>query len=134
MSNNNYKFGNIYGPVQTGDGTQFNAGRDQNIAGDFTYGRVPPEIIDAVTELRRALEGLRLTAGERDKAERDLAAIEGATRREPNAKTVSSHLLSFAAGLKEAGALASAGTSIAMSIAKIAHWLGPLGAAVYALL
>ena len=44
------------------------------------------------------------------------------------------HLRSFTANLKEAGALATAGVALAESIAKIAHWLGPLGAAALALL
>jgi hypothetical protein len=38
----------------------------------------------------------------------------------------SHHLQSFTANLKEAGALATTGVALAESIAKIAHWLGPL--------
>jgi pSer/pThr/pTyr-binding forkhead associated (FHA) protein len=43
------------------------------------------------------------------------------------------HLRSFTAGLKEAGALAAAGVTVVESIARIAHWLGPVAAGVLAL-
>jgi hypothetical protein len=143
MADNRYTFGNVQGPVQTGDGTQFNAGGHQYVAGghqnivggdQVVHDSVPQDIIEAVTALHKVLKEMRLTAAERDRAERDLAAIEGAMRRKPDTRAVSRHLQSFATGLKEAGALASAGTSLAMLIEKIARWLGPLGAAVHAVL
>jgi hypothetical protein len=55
-------------------------------------------------------------------------------RRDPDMRAASSHLQSFTSGLREAGALASAGTSLAESIAKIARTIGPMAAGVVALL
>jgi hypothetical protein len=144
MGDRNHRSGNINGPVQMGDGVQFNAGRDQFVAyrdqyvagrDQVVHDRETREVIAELACLRQALKELRLTSGERDRAERELTAIEGAMdSREPDTTAVEGHLQSFTAGLKEAGALASAGTSLAMSIGTIAHWLGPLGAAVIALL
>ena len=37
MGEERYRFGNVQGPVQTGDGVQYTAGRDQNIAGRDQY-------------------------------------------------------------------------------------------------
>ena len=55
-------------------------------------------------------------------------------RPDPDTTTASRHLQSFTTGLKDAGALAASGVALAESIAKIAHWLGPLAAGVLALL
>lgn len=82
-----YAFGDVHGPVQTGSGQQYTAGRDQYVAGP-----------------------------------------------EPDTKAASQHLQSFTTNLKEAGALATAGVALVEGIAKIAQWLGPLGAGVLALL
>jgi hypothetical protein len=79
--------------------------------------------------------GLRLTEAERSSAERDLQGLEEAVAGpEPDTKAASQHLRSFTANLKEAGALATAGVALVEGIAKIAQWLGPLGAGVLALL
>jgi hypothetical protein len=139
-----YRFGNIQGPVQTGDGAQYTAGRDQyvahgdqNVAGrdQVVHAATSREVLAELANLRQALAELRLTAAERADAERDLTAMETAVRNpEPDTTAAGSHLHSFAAGLRDAGALASAGTSLAESIGKIAQWLGPLGAAALALL
>jgi hypothetical protein len=127
MGDERYSFGNVQGPVQTGDGVQYTAGRDQNVAGRdqvVVHGEAGREILAELASLRQALAGLRLTA-----------AVEQAVRQpEPDTGATSRHLQSFTAGLKEAGALAVAGTALVESIAKIAHWLGPLGASVLALL
>jgi hypothetical protein len=138
MGDERYSFGNVQGPVQTGDGVQYTAGRDQNVAGRdqvVVHGEAGREILAELASLRQALAGLRLTAAERASAERELEAMEQAVRQpEPDTGATSRHLQSFTAGLKEAGALAVAGTALVESIAKIAHWLGPLGASVLALL
>jgi hypothetical protein len=44
-----------------------------------------------------------------------------------DATATAGHLRSFAAGLEEAGALASAGSDVIESIGTIARWLGPVG-------
>ena len=137
MGEERYRFGNVQGPVQTGDGVQYTAGRDQYVAGRdqvVAHGQTR-EVLAEVASLREALAGLRLTEAERSSAERDLAALEEAVDRpDPDPTTAGRHLQSFTANLKEAGALAAAGVALAESIAKIAHWLGPLGAGVLALL
>jgi hypothetical protein len=144
MGEERYRFGNVQGPVQTGDGVQYTAGRDQNIAGRDQYvaGRdqvvaqgQTQEVLAELAGLREALAALRLTGPERSSAEQDLAAMEEAVDRpDPDPATAGRHLQSFTTTLKEAGALATAGVGLAESIAKIAHWLGPLGAAALALL
>jgi hypothetical protein len=137
MGDEHYRFGNVQGPVQTGDGVQYTAGRDQYVAGrdQFVVQGEAAQVLADLAELREALAGLRLTEAERAGAERDLESMEEAVRRpEPDAAATSRHLQSFTAGLKDAGALAAAGVSVVESIARIAHWLGPVAAGVLALL
>jgi hypothetical protein len=138
MGEERYRFGNVQGPVQTGDGVQYTAGRDQYVAGRdqvVVHGQAN-EVLAELAGLREALAGLRLTEAERSSAEGDLQAMEQAVGRpDPDTTTASRHLRSFTTtGLKDAGALAASGVALAESIAKIAHWLGPLGAGVLALL
>ena len=85
MGEERYRFGNVQGPVQTGDGVQYTAGRDQNIAGRDQYvaGRdqvvaqgQTQEVLAELAGLREALAALRLTGPERSSAEQDLAAME----------------------------------------------------------
>jgi hypothetical protein len=137
MGDEHYRFGNVQGPVQTGDGVQYTAGRDQYVAGRdqvIAHGEVG-EVLAELATLREALGGLRLTETERSSAEQDLASLEEAVDRpEPDAAAASRHLQSFTANLKEAGALATAGIAVVEGITKIAQWLGPLGAGVLALL
>jgi hypothetical protein len=137
MGEERYRFGNVQGPVQTGDGVQYTAGRDQYVAGRdqvVAHGQTR-EVLAELASLREALSGLRLTEAERSSAERDLAALaEAVDRPDPDPAAAGRHLQSFTANLKEAGALATAGVALAESIAKIAHWLGPLGAGVLGLL
>lgn len=136
MGGERYSFGNVAGPVQTGDGVQHISGRDQYIAGrDQVVQRDGGEVLAELANLRQALAELRLTAGERAGAERELEAMEGALRgRGPDTEATSTHLHSFTSGLKEAGALASAGNGLGESIARIARALGPVAAGVLALL
>jgi hypothetical protein len=137
MADDRYHFGNVQGPVQTGDGVQYTAGRDQYVAGrdQFVVHGEAGQVLAELAGLREALAGLRLTEAERAGAERDLEAMEEAVRRpEPDTAAAGRHLQSFTAGLKDAGALAAAGVTVAESIARIAHWLGPVAAGVLALL
>jgi thiamine monophosphate kinase len=137
MGEERYRFGNVQGPVQTGDGVQYTAGRDQYVAGRdqvIAQGQAG-EVLAELSSLGEALAGLRLTQAERSSADQDLQAMRDAVDRpDPDKGAASRHLQSFTTGLKDAGALATAGVTLAESIAKIAHWLGPLGAAVLALL
>jgi hypothetical protein len=140
----NYRFGTVSGPVQTGDGNQYTAGGNQYVAGGNQYVAGRDQAVSAgssramlaeLDAIRAALAELRLTAAERAAAERALTAMrEELGRRGPNTAAASRHLQSFTTGLKEAGALASAGASLAESIGKIARWLGPLAAGVLGLL
>jgi hypothetical protein len=138
-----YAFGDVHGPVQTGDGQRYTAGRDRYVAGRDLYhdnsvrvegdydpwdelfrGRGIGRVLMAVGGVV-ALAGLRLTETERAGAERDLEATEEAVRR-PEPDTAAAGRQSFTAGLKDAGALAAAGVTVVESIARIAHWLGPV--------
>jgi hypothetical protein len=71
---------------------------------------------------------------------RDAGGIAGLAERYssrspgPDTAAAGRHLQSFTAGLKEAGALAAAGAAVVESIARVAHWLGPVAAGVLALL
>ena len=130
MADERYRFGNVQGPVQTGDGVQYTAGRDQYVAGrdQFVVHGEAGQVLAELAGLREALAGLRLTEAERAGAERDLEAMEEAVRRpEPDTAAAGRHL-------KDAGALAAAGVTVAESIARIAHWIGPVAAGVLALL
>jgi len=128
MGDTNITFGAVHGPVQTGDGVQLTAGRDIHLGGSR-------EVLDEVAQLRTALAGLSLTQAQRRRADTELTGMEHAiSGSHPDAAAVGGHLESFVAGLKKAGALASASTSLLASISSIARWLGPLGVAALALL
>lgn len=144
MSGDRYDFGGVQGPVQAGDGTQYAAGRDQYVAHGDQYVAGRDQVVSAgpnrelraeVANLREELAELRLTAGERADAERELDAVDQALQDdEPDRSAVAEHLSRLAGGLKEAGALASASESVLRSLGTIATWLGPVGAGVLALL
>ncbi|SHM38882.1 hypothetical protein [Actinacidiphila paucisporea] len=144
MSENNYRFGDVYGPVNAGDGQQYVAGGDQYIVhgdqfiagGDQTVDRSDHrQLLFDVSALQELLADLRLTSGERQSAEGDIAGLRDALDRdEPDREQAGRHLREFAAGLHQAGAIASAGTSLMDAAGRIAHWLGPLGLGAMALL
>ena len=128
MGDRQYHFGNVYGPVHAGQGDQYVAGHDQFIG-------VPAPVLDSLERIRGTLDELRLTGAERAAAERELAATENAVRRaEPDRGAAGSHLSTLVQGLKDAGALAAAGTAFVQAIHTLAGWLGPVGAGVLALL
>jgi hypothetical protein len=83
--------------------------------------------------LARAIKELRLTATERERAARELNEAKAAAAANDRAK-VGSHVRRFTEVLKDAGALATAGNSLIDTITRIGRWLGPVGAAVLALL
>jgi hypothetical protein len=55
-------------------------------------------------------------------------------RPEPDRAAAGSHLSRLVRVLKEAGALAIAGTALVQSLHVLAGWLGPVGAGIIALL
>jgi len=127
-----YRFGNVYGPVNAGGGRQYVAGRDQTVREGDGDRR---ELVTQLAALRDALDGMRLTAGERGMAETELGAVRDALDRdEPDREAAAGHLQRFTEGLRQAGALASAGASVMGALSTLAHWLGPLGAGVASLL
>lgn len=144
MGDSHYDFGGVRGPVQTGDGTQNAAGRNQYVAHGDQYVAGRDQVISAgpnreiraeVASLRDALAELRLTTAERAAAERELDAVDEAlSDEEPDRSVVGSHLSRLTQGLKDAGALASAGESVLRSLGTIARWVGPVAAGVLALL
>lgn len=129
-----YRFGNVSGPVNAGSGNMNVGSGSQNVAGrDVNVGNrvgADPEMAAEIESLRQTIAGLRLTAGERQAAEGQLSALAEAGDKE----TAAGHLESFVAGLKKAGAVASAGSSFIESVTKLAKWIGPLAAGVIALL
>ncbi len=144
MAGDHISFGNVTGPVQTGDGVQNVSYGDQIIGGDnqtvvrasesATIGSLA-EVTSSVEQLRAELDQMRLSTAERDAAARELAGLQAAVDAPDDQRDAAAqHLHAFTAGLKEAGAMASAGSSLVESIGKVARWLGPLGATVLALL
>jgi hypothetical protein len=129
-----FRFGNVSGPVNAGSGNLNVGSGSQYVAGgDVSVGNslgADPTASAALEALRQELAGLRLTNAERETAAGQLEAVATATDKGEAAQ----HLGSFVSGLKQAGALASAGSSFAASIAKLATWIGPLAAGVVALL
>jgi hypothetical protein len=115
-------FGNVSGPVNTGSGNQYVAGRDQYVAGrDQHIGSAAPEVAAELDRLREALDELRLTGGERKAAEGHLAAAEQAL---PDRAAAGSHLKRFVDGLKDAGALATAGTALVTTLRTLGGLIG----------
>jgi hypothetical protein len=130
-----FSFGTVHGPVNAGSGTQNIAGGDQYIADRDQVIGAPAEVVAELARLRRSLDELRLTGTQRQAADRELAAAEEAIRRaEPDRAAAGSHLSRFVQGLKDAGALATAGTAVLQSIHALATWIGPVGAGIIALL
>jgi hypothetical protein len=130
-----FSFGTVHGPVNAGSGRQNIAGRDQYVAGRDQVIGAPAEVVAELALLRRSLDDLRLTGPERAAADQELAGAEEAVRRpEPDRAAASSHLSRFVQGLKDAGALATAGTAVLQSIRALATWIGPVGAGIIALL
>jgi hypothetical protein len=130
-----FSFGTVHGPVNAGSGTQNIAGGDQYIAGRDQVIGAPAEIVAELARLGRSLGDLRLTGAERQAADQELAAVEEAVgRAEPDRAAAGSHLSRFVQGLKDAGALATAGTAFVQSIHALATWIGPVGAGIIALL
>lgn len=142
--NSGPRFGNVSGPVQTGEGNQMVAGGDQFVAGgdqsvvsrsSASSADVAEQLAEIQTVLHE-LAGLRLTAAERESVERSMAGMEqsltGTTA--PDPVETARHLQSAASVLKEAGALASAGSSLTGAFVRLAKWLGPVGAGVLAMI
>jgi hypothetical protein len=128
MSGDSYHFGNVHGPVNAGSGSQYVAGRDLTV-------RTAHEALAEVAALRDALGGLRLTESERQAAQGELDGVREALESgEPDREKAAGHLERFTHGLRQAGALASTGTALLGALGSLAHWLGPLGAGVLALL
>lgn len=129
--NENYRFGNVNGPVNTGSpinqgGNQIVGSGSINISGGNrnSYG-LDSEVLDALAALREQLDELRLTGSERDAAAQDLARVQQAGEDKEAAATA---FESFVARLKKAGALAHVGVEFTEAVGKIARWLGPLAA------
>lgn len=133
----NYTFGNVSGPVNTGNpvnqgGNQVVGSGDITISGGNrnTYG-TDPEVLEALAGLRAGLDSLRLTGAERQAALEDLDRVEQAGDDKPAA---ASAFESFLERLKQAGALAEAGAELIAPVGKVIAWLGPLAAGAIALL
>jgi hypothetical protein len=132
-----YRFGNISGPVNTGNpvnhgGNQVVGEGSINISGGNRNNFGPdPAVLEALAGLRAQLDELRLTGSEREAAADDLARIEQAGADKPAA---ASAFESFLDRLKKAGALAQTGAEFTKAAGEIARWLGPLAAAALALL
>lgn len=125
-----YHFGNVHGPVNAGSGQQYVAGHNQTVQ-HADHQRLLAE----VTSLRQAINELRLTAHQRESAEGELEGFRQALdSEEPDREGAARHLMAFTAGLRDAGVLAAAGASLIGALSSLAHWLGPSGASVLALL
>ena len=120
--NNNFQ-GPNYGTINQ-------AGRDVHAGAAAT-----PSLhaLAAAAKLRREIEGLDLTAGDRSAAQADVAAVERELRRpQPDANAIAERLDRATRILRSAGAFATAGVALAGPIGVIAGVLGPLGHAIVA--
>ncbi len=129
----NIRFGNVSGPVNTGNpvnqgGNQVIGHGGVTISGGNQNGyAADPGVLQAITDLRAGLEDLRLTRGQRTALEADLARVEQAGEDKPAAADA---FRSFVDRLRTAGALAEAGTDFVTAARQVATWLGPLVAGV----
>src|SRR4051812_7755265 len=128
--NDRFSFGNVSGPVNAGSGNLNVGSGSQTVAGgDVAIGSTigsDPEIAGAISKPRQSLEEMRLSGAERRSAEENLDALERAGTKEEAA----GHLESLVSGVKNAGALASAGLGFVDSVTKIAAVLGPVAMTV----
>jgi len=127
----NFRFRDVTGGaggVNIGRGN-ISAGRDyqDNRSWQIT---VPDRDLELLTA---AIEELRLTAGERQQAAQALHGAKDAAAAGDRAG-VGGHVRRFTEVLKDAGALAGAGATLVDALTRIGRWLGPVGAAVLALL
>ena len=132
----NISVGTVNGPFVSGGGVNNVAGGDLRVVGRSTVaGRDAAPAADLgerlaaeLARLRAALDDLRLTRAEHCAADRALTAAETAARgSHPDADSVGSHLESFAAVVRKAGALASAGASLLDPVGALAKLLGSVG-------
>lgn len=141
----NYHFRDVTtgtGGVNIGRGN-VNAGRDHqdnrtwqridNRGGTFAGGDITVSLDADLESLGRALEELRLTAAERERAARALEGAKAAAAAKDQAG-LGGNLRRFTEVLKDAGGLAGAGATVIDALTRIGRWLGPIGAAVLALL
>lgn len=130
------------GPIQHGSGMQnvLGSGTINAVTGhgqlNISNGEtVPKELRNHLDSLLHEIEELRLTSAERKQAQGEVASIaEALDTRKPNAEKAATHLQKLTAGLKEAGELATAGSTVATAISNIAGWLGPIGVGVMSML
>jgi hypothetical protein len=119
------------------------AGTIQNVGGDLTveggvHGSATWESYQLRREIdqaRKEMAQLALSPDERSSVEWALAgAAAHATSARPDKGRVAALLARAVEVLKEAGALATAGTGLIVALRRAAALLGPLGATVLALL
>lgn len=114
-------------------GAIYNAGRDQTIHGGG--GTLATEAVNAIADLRAALESLPLTVADRREADEALSdASAEAVSAEPNKGKVAARVERALDIVERAGDLAGAGAKLAAPVATLAGWLGPAGAALLKLI
>ena len=129
-----FRFGNVSGPVNAGSGnmnvgsgSQYVGGRDVSVGN--TIG-ADPTAAEAIAAIRAELASLRLTAEERAQADASLDELE----QSPDKEGAARHFERLVSVLKGAGAVASAGAPLVPVLARLAQWLGPVAAGALALL
>lgn len=135
--NDNYHFGHVAGPVNTG--SPINQGGNQVVGigsismsgGSSNRSGIDVEVLEALAGLRAELGDLRLTEPERISASEALADIERAGSDKPAA---ASAFEAFLKQLKQAGALAQGGAEFSEHVSKLVRWLGPLAVGALTLL
>ncbi|MFJ9707721.1 hypothetical protein [Streptomyces sp. NPDC101234] len=117
-----YDFRNVQGSVNAGSGRQYTAARDQIVReGDDSS----EELVNLLATLHVALNRMRLTADERAAAQRELGTVRNALERdEPDREVAAGHLQRFTESLRQAGALATAGTTVTSALTVLAERLG----------
>jgi len=130
MGDTHYSFGDVHGPVQTGAGHQNVVGGDQVI-----YREQRESLLNEMARVQDAVAQLQLATGARRDVVQALTAVEGALRSDnPDREQAGRSLEAVTVRLQEAGTLASAGSALIDALSRLAHWIGPMGHGVLALL
>jgi hypothetical protein len=87
----------------------------------------PAAVLRELARLRRQLELLELTRGQRHEASAALTSAEEELAREtPDARRVAGQLARFTTVLRSAGALPDSRGALTHALARLRIWLGPL--------
>ncbi len=120
MSGDSFNFGTVSGPVNAGSGTQYNVGGNAHV--NTQTSTVPAEVLQDLADLRSLIDRLGLDAKQTESAAEALAHVErSAVDADP--AEVKSGWTRLTEILHSAGALATAGVTVAEPLRRISQWV-----------